>query len=238
MSSPSIADLRANAAHASKQAIANAAQVDAGWAFLETLPALPLVPRWVHASTLYGARWHFVFELETPADVTSWRETCATLMRSFPPAPRWRHKDGCLSYPPCLTEKQENNERADSSEIAPFIVRLERIEGYATRANVEWYTDTPEGRALISVDLSAGASEVGLDLEAQYASTARRPDPQKPTSYTARFPFRTYRTDRFWAHSEADPHPTVAYWCASMCWRDADAAEKFLELTAPSEVQS
>ena len=54
--------------------------------------------------------------------------------------------------------------------------------------------------------VSAGASEVGLDLEAQYVPTARRPDPQKPTSYTARFPFRTYRTDRFWAHSEADPH--------------------------------
>lgn len=215
-----IAEMKAAAQARADRAAKEAAEKIAALEFIES-NGLPVPSNTFSPGALHGCRWWLGFNIKA----VDWRQKIADLMRAFTPAHRWRVHDGSLGYPPELA--QANDERIDISEIAPFVVRLSRLPGYGTEAEIDWYCETSAGRVRIVVKI-VDSDGAGLTLKGIYGPNGRVPE-----RYDAHFPFRTYRVDRFWAASASDPRPTVAYWNASMCWRDDDAAEKWMELTTP-----
>ena len=243
----------ASATRSAQRAEADARDVANAWRIIaERADALPLVPDQVFAGTrLHGSRVFIKFAINDATSAKDWRETTAQLMRVFKPmATRCRYKDSCLGYPPELNEKEQaraDEGRANVTEIAPFIVRMTRLYSldgqlYGTAAVVEWYSEIDGERLHVAVkiadDMQGAAESVGFVQEPTYrTATNERGGRERvgrvPIGYTPRWPFRIYKMDTFSNGYDPKQAPAVvASWCASMCWRD-DAAEKFLELTAP-----
>lgn len=244
----------ADATRSAQRAEAEARDAANAWRIIaEHADVLPIAPERVFVGMrLYGSRIAVKFVLNDTTAAKDWRETTAQLMRVFKPmAARYRYQDSCLSHPPELGEKEQaraDEGRADVTEIAPFVVRMERLYShdgalYGTTAAIDWYTEIDGKRLHIEVkiadDMRYAAEGAGFVQEPTYRTVkgSRGQDERVgrvPIGYTPRWPFRPYRVDTFSnGHDAKQARAVVAYWCVSMCWRDDDAAEKFLALTTP-----
>lgn len=238
--------LKAQRAAKDAKRAAKRAREDRLYAIVDgVLDALPMPPTYVHPFAAYpNTLGGLAFHLQTTGDVKSWRDTTAQIMTAFPPCPLYRVRGTFLSFTPELDKRDAASVAQGSTtceEIAPFTVTLSTHGEYAGRAEVAWYSDTPDGRVRVTVELSAspheGANAAGFRYAWDYIVSAKGRSEKNGRS--AHWPFAVVKCARY-SVPRGQASPLQAWWPLSMGATESEGvlespSAAFLRLTTPSE---